>query len=101
MKTCIYGAGAIGGFLGARLAEQGHAVSAVARGATLAAIAAHGMRLRSGGTEIAPRVRGSADPGELGIHDLVVIAVKEPAMRDVAARIAPLIGRDTMVLTAM
>ena len=101
MNTCIYGAGAIGGFLGARLAEQGHAVSAVARGATLAAIAAHGMRLRSGGTEIAPRVRASADPGELGIHDLVVIAVKEPAMRDVAARIAPLIGRDTMVLTAM
>jgi len=101
MKTCIYGAGAIGGFIGARLAAQGHAVSAVARGATLAAIAAHGMRLTSGGEELAPRVRASADPRELGIHDLVVVAVKEPAMRDVAARIAPLIGRDTMVLTAM
>ena len=101
MKTCIYGAGAIGGFIGARLAAQGHDVSAVARGATLAALTAHGMRLRSGGTGIAPRVRASADPAELGAQDLVVVAVKEPAMRDVASRIAPLIGPATMVLTAM
>jgi len=101
MKVCIYGAGAIGGFLGARLAAHGHAVSAVARGATLAALNAHGMRLRSGDAQIAPRVGASADPAELGAQDLVVIAVKEPAMRDVAARISPLIGADTIVLTAM
>ena len=56
MKVCIYGAGAIGGFLGARLAAQGHAVSAVARGATLAALRSHGMRLRTSGAEIAPPV---------------------------------------------
>jgi 2-dehydropantoate 2-reductase len=101
MKTCIYGAGAIGGFVGARLAAQGHAVSAVARGGTLAALNAHGMRLRSQGAEIASRVTASSDPAALGVQDLVVVAVKEPAMRDVAARIAPLIGPDTMVLTAM
>jgi len=101
MKTCIYGAGAIGGFIGARLAAQGHAVSAVARGATLEAINAHGMRLRSGGTEIAPRIVASSDPHTLGVQDLVVVAVKEPAMREVAPRIAPLIGPDTVVLTAM
>src|SRR6478735_360098 len=101
MKTCIYGAGAIGGFLGARLAAQGHEVSAVARGATLAALSTHGMRLRSGGAEIAPRVRASSDPAELGVQELVVVAVKEPAMRGVASRIGPLIGPDTMVLTAM
>jgi 2-dehydropantoate 2-reductase len=101
MKICIYGAGAIGGFLGARLAAHGHVVSAVARGATLAAIDAHGMRLRSNGSEIAPRVVASSDPASLGVQDLVVVAVKEPAMRDVAARIAPLIGPDTIVMTAM
>lgn len=101
MNVCIYGAGAIGGFIGARLAAQGHAVSAVARGATLEALLAHGMRLRSGGTEIAPRVTASPDPAALGVQDLVVVAVKEPAMREVAARIAPLIGPDTIVLTAM
>jgi 2-dehydropantoate 2-reductase len=101
MRICIYGAGAIGGFLGARLAAQGHAVSAVARGATLEALRAHGMRLRSGSTEIAPRVAASADPAALGVQDLVVVAVKEPAMRDVAARIAPLLGPGTIVLTAM
>ena len=59
------------------------------------------MRLRIGGSEIAVRVTASADPAALGVQDLVVIAVKEPAMRDVAARIAPLIGPDTIVLTAM
>ena len=101
MKIAIYGAGAIGGFLGARLAAQAHDVSAIARGATLAAIRARGLRLRSQGGEIAPRVRAEADPAVLGEQDLVVVAVKEPALRDVASRIGPLVGPDTLVLTAM
>ena len=101
MKIAIYGAGAIGGFLGARLAAQAHDVSAIARGATLAAIRARGLRLRSPGGEIAPRVRAEADPAVLGEQDLVVVAVKEPALRDVASRIGPLVGPDTLVLTAM
>src|SRR5690349_1661211 len=101
MKACIYGAGAIGGFLGARLAARGHDVCAVARGATLEALAARGMRLRMGGAEIAPRVAASADPADLGVQDLVIVAVKEPAMRDVASRIGPLMGPDTTVMTAM
>jgi 2-dehydropantoate 2-reductase len=101
MYICIYGAGAIGGFLGARLAAQGHAVSAVARGATLEALVAHGIRLRIGGSELAARVAASSDPAELGVQDLVIVAVKEPAMRDVASRIGPLMGPDTIVMTAM
>ncbi len=101
MNVTIYGAGAIGGFLGARLAAQGHMVAAIARGATLEAIRAHGLRLRSNGAEIAPRVRVEPDPAALGAQDLVVVAVKAPALRDVAARIAPLVGPDTIVLTAM
>src|SRR5690348_13517830 len=101
MKACIYGAGAIGGFISARLGAQGHEVSTVARGATLDALAKHGMRLRTGAGEIATRVKSAEDPVRLGAQDLVVVAVKEPAMRAVASRIAPLLKPDTMVLTAM
>lgn len=101
MRVCVYGAGAIGGFLGARLGAQGHAVSAVARGATLAALARDGLRLAIGGGEVRAPVTAAEDPARLGPQDLVVVAVKAPAMPAVAARIAPLLGSDTMVLTAM
>jgi len=101
MKTCIYGAGAIGGWLGARLAQAGSQVSVVARGATLEALQAHGLRLESAGEVVAVPVRASAEPAALGVQDLVIVAVKAPAMADVARSIAPLIGPGTMVLTAM
>jgi 2-dehydropantoate 2-reductase len=101
MKVCIYGAGAIGGFIGARLAARGHGVSAVARGATLAALNERGMRLRGNDSETAARVRASADPADLGVQDLVVVAVKEPSLREVAARVGPLVAAHTMVLPAM
>jgi 2-dehydropantoate 2-reductase len=100
-KVCIYGAGAIGGWLGVRLARAGCEVSVVARGDTLAALQAHGLRLQSGDETLAVPVRASADPAELGPQDLVVIAVKAPAMADVARAIGPLLGPDTVVLTAM
>ena len=101
MKTCIYGAGAIGGWLGVRLAQAGSQVSVVARGATLEALQAHGLRLESAGEVLAVPVRASAEPAALGVQDLVIVAVKAPAMADVARSIAPLIGPGTMVLTAM
>src|SRR4029079_5990587 len=101
MKVCIYGAGAIGGFLGTRLGAQGHAVSAVARGATLEALCANGMRLRTSGGQNPPAVSASHARVRLGRQCLVWVAVKEPSMRAVAARIAPLLRPDTIVLTAM
>ena len=102
MKVCIYGVGAIGGFIGTRLALTGRCeVSAVARGATLAALRTHGLRLRQGGTLLNAPVQASDDPGALGVQDLVVIAVKGPALGAVAERIAPLIGPRTVVLPAM
>jgi 2-dehydropantoate 2-reductase len=101
MKICIYGAGAIGGFLGARLGAQGHALSAVARGATLAALRSHGIRLRMADREIRSAVTATDDPAALGPQDLVVVAVKGPGLPGVAAHIAPLLGADTVVLTAM
>jgi len=101
MKVCIYGAGAIGGMLGARLGAAGHTMTAVARGATLAALARHGLRLqRADGLVTAP-VHAAEDPAALGAQDLVVVAVKGPAVGTIAARIAPLLASHTMVLVAM
>jgi 2-dehydropantoate 2-reductase len=101
MKICIYGAGAIGGLLGARLGAAGHAMSAVARGATLHALACHGLQLRMGERTISAPVRAADDPADLGPQDLVVVAVKGPAVPAVAARIGPLLSAHTMVLVAM
>jgi 2-dehydropantoate 2-reductase len=102
VKVCIVGAGAIGGFIGARLAVAGAAeVSALARGATLEALRTQGWRLREGDRLVRGPARVAADPGALGPQDLVVIAVKAPAMGEVARVIAPLLGPATIVLPAM
>jgi len=101
MKAVIYGAGAIGGWMGVKLAQAGHEIGVVARGATLAALREHGLRLIEGGETQTVRVRAAEDPAELGVQDLVVVAVKGPAMASVAAHIAPLLGPQTLVLTAM
>ncbi|MFV0678755.1 2-dehydropantoate 2-reductase [Ottowia sp.] len=108
-KICIYGAGAIGGWIGARLAAQGHPINVVARGATLQALRTHGLRLREGQGEAeherereqAFDVHAVEHPADLGAQDLVIVAVKAPAMADVARAISPLIGPQTVVLTAM
>lgn len=101
MKACIYGAGAIGGWLGVKLARAGCDVSVVARGATLDHLRAQGLRLQEGEETFIAPVKASASPAELGVQDLVVVAVKAPAMAEVAKAIRPLLGPDTMVLTAM
>ncbi|QXL83341.1 2-dehydropantoate 2-reductase [Comamonas sp. NLF-1-9] len=106
-KICIYGAGAVGGWLGARLAAQpGLNVSVVARGARLQALRADGLRLRETAADGALResrhaVQASDEPALLGVQDLVILAVKAPALAGVAARIAPLLAPHTVVLTAM
>jgi 2-dehydropantoate 2-reductase len=100
-KVCIYGAGAIGGWIGVKLAQAGCQVSVVARGATLQALQQNGLQLQEAGEARSVPVQASARPAELGVQDLVVIAVKAPALRDVALQIAPLIGPNTVVLTAM
>lgn len=101
MKACIYGAGAIGGWIGVKLANAGCDLSVVARGATLEALRAHGLRLQQGTETLTAKVRASAAPADLGVQDLVVVAVKAPAMAQVAKAIRPLLGPDTIVLTAM
>jgi 2-dehydropantoate 2-reductase len=105
MKICIYGAGAIGGWIGVGLAQAGERINVVARGATLDALQRDGLSLVRGGAggDVRTRVpvNAVADPEALGVQDLVVIAVKAPALAGVAARIAPLLGPDTTVLVAM
>lgn len=101
MKVGIYGAGAIGGWIGMGLARAGCSVSVVARGGTLEALQLHGLRLNQGGTVNSQAVASSARPAELGVQDMVVLAVKAPSLPEVARQIAPLLGPDTLVLTAM
>jgi len=100
-RVCIYGAGAIGGWIGTRLAGAGCQVNVVARGATLDALKRHGLRTQHGHVEATAAVHASADPAELGVQDLVVLAIKAPGMLEVARKIGPLIGPRTVVLTAM
>ena len=101
MKVCIYGAGAIGGWIGAGLAQAGSRLNVVARGATLEALQRDGLSVMRGDQRTRVAVNAVADPADLGVQDLVVIAVKAPALPAVAAQIAPLLGPDTIVLTAM
>ena len=104
-NVCIVGAGAIGGWIGAGLARAGCAVSVLARGQTLAALQRDGLQLQSGPADAlqtqSHKVNASASTHVLGPQDLVVVAVKAPAMREVALQIAPLLQANTVVLTAM
>jgi 2-dehydropantoate 2-reductase len=102
MRICIVGAGAIGGFLGTRLATtEGTHVSALARGAALDALRTHGWRLRQDGVLLQAPATASDDPAALGVQDLVVIAVKGQSLPALAPSLAPLLGSDTIVLPAM
>ncbi|MBL8381963.1 MAG: 2-dehydropantoate 2-reductase [Burkholderiales bacterium] len=101
MRICVYGAGAIGGTIAARLALAGHAVSVVARGAHLAAIRAHGLRLAHGGSEQAVAVTASERGADLGTQDVVIIALKSHSLPAAAADVAALVGPQTAVVTAM
>ena len=100
-RVAIVGAGAIGGWLGVRLSHAGCAVSALARGDTLAALQRDGLQLQQDGKTIGAPVKAASSAVALGAQDLVILAVKAPAMPDVARAIEPLVDRHTVVLTAM
>jgi 2-dehydropantoate 2-reductase len=101
MKVCVVGAGAIGSFIGTHLARGSCEVSALARGATGAALRTQGFRLEQAGGLITAPVRVVEDGAALGAQDLVVLAVKGPSLSGAAQKVTPLLGADTMVLTAM
>ncbi|SAL39509.1 2-dehydropantoate 2-reductase [Caballeronia humi] len=101
MKICVYGAGAIGGYMGAQLARAGADVSFVARGPHLAAMQANGVRLQIDGEEHTVKVRCTNNPAELGPQDYVIIALKAHSVPSVVDLMPPLLGPDTSVVTAV
>lgn len=101
MRIGIVGAGAIGGWLGVRLANAGHEISVLARGATLAALREQPWRLRMGEQTLEARVQASDDAHQLGPQDVVIVAVKGPALATIAPAITPMIGAHTSVIPAM
>ncbi|WP_313055546.1 ketopantoate reductase family protein [Pseudomonas lopnurensis] len=97
-RVCIVGAGAIGCTLAARLAASGQPVSLLARGETLAAIRANGVRLHDLDGEHAVRVEASDSCADLGEQDLVFLCTKAPALADLLPTLGPLIGAQTVLV---
>ncbi|NJM34636.1 MAG: 2-dehydropantoate 2-reductase [Rhodomicrobium sp.] len=100
MKICIYGAGAVGGYLAVMLKKSGADVSVVARGDHLAAIKANGLKLISEGAEHQVELPATNRPEELGPQDYVIIALKAHQSWEAAESMAPLLGPATTVVTA-
>lgn len=101
MKICIYGSGAIGGYLGVRLHQAGAEVSLVARGAHLAAMRENGVTLIMGEDRTVVHPRCTDKPDELGPQDYVIIGLKAHSVPGVVPAIQPLLGPDTAVVTAV
>lgn len=98
-RICVFGAGAIGGYVGARLAKAGVAdVSLVARGAHLEAMREKGLSVTQAGETYTVRPKVTADPRELGRQDFVIMTLKSHALPAIAGALEPLIGSDTALL---
>ena len=101
MKICIYGAAAIGGYLGVQLARTGADVSLVARGAHLAAMRENGLKLLIGDDARVVRPRCTDNPAELGRQDFVIICLKAHSIIGVIEPMRPLLGPRTRIVTAV
>lgn len=100
MKVAVFGAGAIGGYLAAKLAAAGRVdLSVVARGEHLDAMRANGLRLIEGGQEKAIPVKAGSNAGEFGVQDYLVLALKAHSVGPALEQFAPLIGEGTAVVT--
>ncbi len=100
MKICIYGAGAIGGYMAVMLKRGGADVSLIARGTHLAAMSKDGLKLLIGNQTLEAEVHATDDPRELGPQDCVIIGLKAYQAWDMAETMKPLLGPETMVVTA-
>lgn len=102
MKICIFGAGAIGGYMGVKLAQAGADVSLVARGPHLAAMKDKGLTLiEEGGVESNVKVTASDDPADLGPQDYVIVTLKAHSVPPVVPRMAPLLGDHSTVVSGV
>jgi 2-dehydropantoate 2-reductase len=100
MKVCIYGAGAIGGYIGVLMKLAGADVSLIARGAHLEAIKKNGLKLHIGSEEKVAKMTASSDPAELGHQDYVIVGLTAHQAWEVADQMKPLFGPNTAVVTA-
>ena len=100
MRICVVGAGAIGGLLAVKLSEAGADVTVVVRGAHLAAVRSHGMKLVMEGAEHVARLAATDRIAEAGLQDVVVLAMKAHQLAPVAADVGALLGPATTVVTA-
>jgi 2-dehydropantoate 2-reductase len=100
MKICVFGAGSVGGFLAARLAQSGRDVSVVARGAHLQAIQRNGLTLVTDHERSTAQVRASSVAAELGQHDVVIVTAKATDPAGLARALPPLLRADTPVVFA-
>lgn len=100
MKVCIYGAGAIGGYMAVMMKRGGVDVSLIARGAHLAAMKANGLTLVMGGEVLNEQMPATSDPHELGPQDFVIIGLKAHQAWESAEHMRPLFGPNTAVVTA-
>lgn len=101
MKICVFGAGAIGGFLAARLAAAGAAVSVIARGPHLAAMRRDGLRVLSASGESVVRPLCTGDPAEAGPQDYVILTLKAHSLPAAVPQIEALLGPDTALVSAI
>ncbi len=101
MRIGVFGAGAIGGLLGARLAAAGEDVTFVARGPHLTAMQTNGVTLLSGGERLVVRPRCVADAAEAGIQDYVIVTLKAHALPAAAAAIGRMMGPDSALVTGV
>jgi len=101
MKICVFGAGAIGGYMGAKLAEAGADVSLVARGPHLAAMREKGLTLIEGGKTRTFEVTATDDPAELGPQDYVIVTLKAHSVPPVVEKMQPLIGNGTTIVSGV
>jgi 2-dehydropantoate 2-reductase len=99
-RVCIFGAGAIGGYFGVQLARAGIDVSLVARGAHLAAIREHGLRLQIGGIEQVTMLPSTDCPADLGVQEYVIVALKAHQIPENVEAMLPLLGPKTTIVTA-
>ena len=101
MKICIFGAGAIGGYMAAQLAlAEAAEITCIARGPHLAAMRTNGLKLRIGGEEKTVQINCTDDPKEAGLQDYVVVTLKAHSAAAVADQMTPLLAADTAVVTA-
>ena len=101
MKICIFGAGAIGGYMGVKLAQVGTDVSLVARGPHLEAMKKNGLRLIEGESDVTVPVTASENPEDLGFQDYLIITLKAHSVPSIIEKVRPLVNQKTTIVSGV